>query len=83
MTRQVEAGGADADPAMNETGRDPMPQRLRRRSRSDGGQIFAGNERFMTDALVIGVDSSTTACKAIAWNRGGTAVAEQRLQRPL
>lgn len=37
----------------------------------------------MTDALVIGVDSSTTACKAIAWNRRGTAVAEARASYPL
>ena len=32
----------------------------------------------MSPDLVIGVDSSTTATKAIAWDRGGTAVAESR-----
>jgi xylulokinase len=32
----------------------------------------------MTADLVIGVDSSTTACKAIAWDRHGKAVAETR-----
>jgi len=30
------------------------------------------------EALVIGIDSSTTACKAIAWDRQGRAVAEGR-----
>jgi len=32
----------------------------------------------MTKDLVIGVDSSTTACKAIAWDRHGQAIAESR-----
>ncbi len=32
----------------------------------------------LTRDLVIGVDCSTTACKAIAWNRAGQAVAESR-----
>jgi sugar (pentulose or hexulose) kinase len=32
----------------------------------------------MTQDLVIGVDSSTTACKAIAWDRHGKAVAVSR-----
>ncbi len=35
------------------------------------------------DRLVIGVDSSTTACKAIAWDRTGRAVAEGRATYPL
>jgi sugar (pentulose or hexulose) kinase len=35
------------------------------------------------DRLVIGVDSSTTACKAIAWDRTGRAVAEGRAIYPL
>ncbi len=33
--------------------------------------------------LVIGIDSSTTACKAIAWDRQGRAVAEGRATYPL
>lgn len=33
--------------------------------------------------LVIGIDSSTTACKAIAWDRRGHAVAEGRAAYPL
>jgi sugar (pentulose or hexulose) kinase len=37
----------------------------------------------MTPPLVIGVDSSTTACKAIAWDRNGRAVAEGRASYPL
>jgi len=37
----------------------------------------------MTDKVVIGVDSSTTACKAIAWNKQGQAVAEGRASYPL
>jgi xylulokinase len=37
----------------------------------------------MTDQVVIGVDSSTTACKAIAWNKHGQAVAEGRATYPL
>ena len=37
----------------------------------------------MKDSLVIGIDSSTTACKAIAWDRGGQAVAEGRAAYPL
>lgn len=37
----------------------------------------------MTRALVIGVDSSTTGCKAIAWDRYGRAVAEGRASFPL
>lgn len=32
----------------------------------------------MTKDLVIGVDSSTTACKAIAWDRHGAIIAETR-----
>src|SRR4051812_27424028 len=32
----------------------------------------------MTPDLVIGLDSSTTACKAIAWDRRGRAIAEGR-----
>ena len=35
------------------------------------------------ERLVIGVDSSTTACKAIAWDRDGRAVAEGRAIYPL
>jgi xylulokinase len=35
------------------------------------------------ERLVIGVDSSTTACKAIAWDRKGRAVAEGRATYPL
>ncbi len=35
------------------------------------------------ERLVIGVDSSTTACKAIAWDREGRAVAEGRATYPL
>lgn len=30
------------------------------------------------DALVLGVDASTTACKAVAWDRAGRAVSEAR-----
>lgn len=37
----------------------------------------------MTDSLVIGIDSSTTACKAIAWDRNGRAMAEGRASYPL
>jgi sugar (pentulose or hexulose) kinase len=37
----------------------------------------------MTIPLVIGIDSSTTACKAIAWDREGRAVAEGRASYPL
>src|SRR4051794_33322574 len=37
----------------------------------------------MTPDLVIGLDSSTTATKAIAWDRNGTAVAEGRAPIPL
>jgi sugar (pentulose or hexulose) kinase len=33
--------------------------------------------------LVIGIDSSTTACKAIAWDRHGLAVAQGRASYPL
>lgn len=33
--------------------------------------------------LVIGIDSSTTACKAIAWDRNGRAVGEGRASYPL
>lgn len=33
--------------------------------------------------LVIGIDCSTTACKAIAWNKEGKAVAEGRASYPL
>jgi xylulokinase len=36
-----------------------------------------------TRDLVIGVDSSTTACKAIAWNRAGQPVAESRAIYPM
>jgi sugar (pentulose or hexulose) kinase len=35
------------------------------------------------ERLVIGVDSSTTACKAIAWDREGRTVAEGRATYPL
>ncbi len=38
---------------------------------------------MMTEKVVIGIDSSTTACKAIAWNRQGQAVAEGRASYPL
>lgn len=34
-------------------------------------------------SLVIGIDSSTTACKAIAWDANGRAVAEGRAAYPL
>jgi sugar (pentulose or hexulose) kinase len=37
----------------------------------------------MVKALVIGVDSSTTACKAIAWDCRGTVVAEGRASHSL
>ena len=37
----------------------------------------------MTDPLVIGIDSSTTATKAIAWDRTGKIVAEGRARIPL
>ncbi len=37
----------------------------------------------MAEKVVIGVDSSTTACKAIAWNKHGHAVAEGRASYPL
>ncbi len=33
--------------------------------------------------LVIGIDCSTTACKALAWNREGKAIAEGRATYPL
>lgn len=33
--------------------------------------------------LVIGIDSSTTACKAIAWDRAGQAAAEARATYPM
>ena len=36
----------------------------------------------MRGDLVIGIDSSTTATKAIAWDRRGRAVAEGRALRP-
>jgi sugar (pentulose or hexulose) kinase len=36
-----------------------------------------------TPDLVIGLDSSTTACKAIAWDMAGTPVAEGRCSLPL
>ncbi len=36
-----------------------------------------------TRDLVIGVDSSTTACKGIAWNRAGQPVAESRASYPM
>ncbi len=36
----------------------------------------------MTKKLVIGVDSSTTACKVIAWDRDGEAVAAARASYP-
>ncbi|MRG97159.1 xylulokinase [Polyangium spumosum] len=35
------------------------------------------------DALFLGIDCSTTACKAIAWDRAGRAVAEGRAPIPL
>jgi xylulokinase len=37
----------------------------------------------MTRGLVVGVDCSTTACKAIAWNVDGQALAEGRASYPL
>lgn len=37
----------------------------------------------MNNQLVISVDSSTTACKAIAWDERGNAVAEGRASYPL
>jgi sugar (pentulose or hexulose) kinase len=37
----------------------------------------------MTADLVIGIDSSTTATKAVAWDRMGKAVAEGRASHPL
>ena len=37
----------------------------------------------MTEQIVIGVDSSTTACKAIAWDKQGRSVAEGRASYPL
>ena len=37
----------------------------------------------MTESFVIGIDSSTTACKAIAWDKNGRAVAEGRASYPL
>lgn len=37
----------------------------------------------MSDAWVIGVDASTTALKAIAWDREGRAAAEARTELPL
>jgi len=37
----------------------------------------------MTETVVIGVDSSTTACKAIAWDKQGRVVAEGRASYPL
>lgn len=35
------------------------------------------------DALILGIDCSTTACKAIAWDAAGRAVAEGRAPIPL
>lgn len=35
------------------------------------------------ESFVIGIDSSTTACKAIAWDRTGRAVSEGRASYPL
>ncbi|MCB9161299.1 MAG: hypothetical protein H6644_15900 [Caldilineaceae bacterium] len=37
----------------------------------------------MSEKLVISIDSSTTACKAIAWDRAGNAVAEGRASYPM
>jgi xylulokinase len=37
----------------------------------------------MTNPLVIGIDSSTTGCKAIAWDKHGRAAAEGRATYPL
>lgn len=37
----------------------------------------------MNSTLVVSIDSSTTACKAIAWDRSGKAVAEGRAAYPL
>ncbi|HHY54249.1 MAG TPA: xylulose kinase [Chloroflexi bacterium] len=39
--------------------------------------------QISNEPLVIGIDSSTTACKAIAWDRRGRAVAEGRASYPL
>jgi sugar (pentulose or hexulose) kinase len=36
----------------------------------------------MAESLVVGVDSSTTACKAIGWNPSGQAVGEGRASYP-
>ena len=41
------------------------------------------DEGAMSQKVVIGVDSSTTACKAIAWDRYGRAIAEGRASYPL
>ncbi|MBW4636560.1 MAG: FGGY-family carbohydrate kinase [Iphinoe sp. HA4291-MV1] len=38
---------------------------------------------MQNNPLVIGIDCSTTACKAIAWNREGRAVAQGRAPYPL
>jgi sugar (pentulose or hexulose) kinase len=37
----------------------------------------------MIDHVVVGVDSSTTACKAIAWDKQGRVMAEGRASYPL
>jgi xylulokinase len=37
----------------------------------------------MTKTYVIGIDSSTTACKAIAWDPTGSEIAEGRASYPL
>ncbi len=37
----------------------------------------------MSEPLVIGLDASTTACKAVVWDRKGTSMAEGRASIPL
>ena len=46
-------------------------------------RFSCGRNRAVINTLVIGVDSSTTGCKAIAWDRLGRAVAEGRASYPL
>ncbi len=38
---------------------------------------------MMSDSVVVSIDSSTTACKAIAWDRKGHALAEGRSAYPM
>ena len=46
-------------------------------------RFSCGRNRAVINTLVIGVDSSTTGCKAIAWDCHGRAVAEGRASYPL